>query len=349
MNLISILIGLAISALLLASATQWLMLTKKTFQLHRNEVIFLDVNQNALQYFLRDIQAGGYRGRRSADPSFPLYRTYSQWNEDLDYFHFDRTVFGFLAHPGVCYKKMPVSACKRIKENSPVLIIYNVAQKINPLSKAMKHKDEPLTVPLNHGIHNHALVLISDGQQGDLFIATRLQDSTIFHDGILRVNQSSSLSKAYSEQAEVVELQTVAYYLGIPERFEKKKLNADNHSDNKAIYALFRDDFLQKAQEIIAGVSHVDFEYALQSPMSAVIRYQKPDDIPEKDWGLVRGLRITLTLENAKTCSFEIAIRNRVSSYFNIGFINPYLLAWDPYGNAKLAYLSKNQSFFFGT
>ncbi len=346
MNIISILMGLALSALLIASAMQGVMIAKKTFQAHRSQMHFLDTGQSAIRYFMRDVQAGGYRGCRSADPSFPLTKHYSDWNKAFGYFRQDRVVFGFIASPGTCYRKIPISACKRIKENSPVLIIYQVAQKINPLIQSMKKADDPLVLPMHHGIHNGALVLISDAYQGDMFIANRVQGPILFHEKILGFNNNGSLSKAYSTKAEVVELQTVAYYVGKPERFLHMNLNQP--ISNKTSFALFRDDYLQNAQEIIAGVTHVEFEYALQKTAGGNIQYYKSEDILEEHWPLVSSLRIHLTMENQKSWSFEIALRNRIIPYFNLSAIDSHFMDFYSYGNAKHAYLSKNETFFQG-
>jgi Tfp pilus assembly protein PilW len=339
MNLISILMGLGLSIILIASATQWVMIAKKTFQQYQQQALYLDIGQSALQYFLRDIHASGYRGPRSQDASFPLNKIVSEFSKDKAYLRFDRSVYGFFSSPGSCYKKMPEVSCKRVKENSPVLIIYNVAQKMNVMLQAAKSSEENLRLSPNHGIHQGALVLIADGYQGDLFIANLVQGSVIHHDKMLNVNQSANFSKVYSAAAEVVELQTVAYYLGTPERFQK-----NNPANRKNVsYALFRDDFLQNAQEIMAGVSDVEFEYSLQDPESGEIRYQKAQYISERDWPLVRSLRVFLSMEDKKNWAFEVAIRNRISPPINFGYANHRILAWNSHGNARHALISKNE------
>lgn len=344
MNLISVLMGISIGALLLTSVTQWVMLSKKTFLMHRSQVHFLDAGQTVMQYLLRDIHRAGYRGCRSSDLSFPLNKGYSDWNKDFGYLSENQTVFGFFASPGVCYGKMPVTACKRIKENSAVLIVYHVAQRINPLLSAMKKTNDPLMLNAQHGIHKGALVLISDGYQGDFFIANRIQEGFIFHENRIGLNKSDALSKAYAKEAEVVELQTVAYYLGIPERFSKTDY-LNKHSKNiKPYFSLFRDDFLQSAQEIITGVRDVEFEYAIQIPSDGQLRYYKPEAISSENWPLVQAVRIHLELEGKQTFSFEIALRNRLLTYSYVDFFNTYFLAGHTYGNAKHAYLSKNES-----
>lgn len=361
MNLISILMGIGVGAILMVSVTQWAFISKQTFQQHQNQMHFLDAGQTAIHYFLRDIQAAGYRGSRSMDISFPINKLYSDWNKEFDYFSDDKTVFGFFASPGACYRKMPHSACKRMKENSPVLIVYQVPQKINPLLTFMKRADEPLILKPQHGIRKGSMVLISDGYQGDLFIANRIQGSMVFHEKRIGLNKSECFSKAYRENAEVVELQTVAYYLGIPERFENvqyrnsnkntsmnmnRNKNKNMNKDNEIHYSLFRDDFLQNAQEIITGVSHVEFEYALQNKEEGSISYYHSENIPDHQWPLVQSVRIHLTLENQQKWDFEVALRNRIFPDIHFGSIDAEFLACHTYGNTKHASSYKGKFFF---
>lgn len=361
MNLVSLLIGIGLSSLLIAASAEWFCIAKQAFRSHQSQIQAFDAVERGMMNFVRDIQSGGYRGTRSADPGFPINKLYSDVNPDYDYFREDRTVFGFIAKPGECYRKMPLSACQRVKENTPVLIVYHVAQKMNPLVLAMKNASAPLVLPADHGIHTNALVLITDAHQGDLWIANRIQNALVFHEHILKKNQSPSFSKAYSTEAEVVELQTVAYYLARPERFQEQNFQVRNfqqqnfqeqnaHHMHQNNFALFRDDFLQNAQELIPGVSHVEFEYGLQNPANKEIEYHKPEAMSEKDWAGVLVVRIHLGLEDAKIhhkiWTFDIALRNGIRPYFGFNLVDPVILDWDPYGNPKLADSSGHRKFF---
>lgn len=316
MNLISLLITSCISSVLIICNLQWFQTTKKLSVAELQAIKEFETIHKTQQFFKQDIQSSGYRGCRSTDLSFPLNRVFYEQNPDYQFLRFDIPVFGFVASSGACRGKLPDITCQRIKENSEVLILYNVAQKFSGLKKAMSAPDEAITVSQKPQIWKNALTLISDCTQGDLFIASQVTGNQIFHDRIVEKNKSDALSKAYGTDAIVGEIQTVAYYLSARHTIstsssDKNSTSPNQDSENKSLYGLYRDDLLHHADEISRDISEIKFEFAVFPGENKPLEYKKSSELQAQDWPHVQAVRITLTSSNNKVWIHEIAIRNR--------------------------------------
>jgi len=315
MSLINVLFGMLLGSLVVAGVTQWYVVAKKFFLLQAKHFDSLEMGRVSFHYLQRDLQSAGYRGCRTNDETFPVNHIYSPLNRKFQFFNFNQAVFGFIASPGACYGKMPDISCKRIKKNTPVLIIYNVPQKINRLVNDLKFAEDAISLPHNHGIHENSLVLINDCHHGDLFIANRVETTKIYHNKIINVNESDALSRGYvNKNAVVVELQTIAYYLGVPERYEKEHhKNLDIAQVNAA---LFRDDLLQQAQEIVSDVSDLMFEFGIKTSRDDKdkMSYRTLTQMREHDWPCVQLVRVTIVDTNKQRWIYEISLRNRCSA-----------------------------------
>lgn len=330
MQLINICIGFLLSTLVMMGVIHWYQISHKVYEKQKIAAEHLNNINTTLQFLKRDIQGAGYRGCRSQDPTFPIYRIYNQNNPHYRFFRFDRAAFAFKASPGACYGKMPESACQRVRENSIVLILYNIPQKFNYLKEAMKSAEEDIIVDSKVELWNNSLALISDCSQGDVFIATEVLGNKILHENIAKVNISRSLSKAYDTTAEIVELQTIAYYIGSIEHPEKRKnlkhLNSRNKMESEPIYALFRDDFIHHSDELIPNIDEMGIEIGLtdktmDKPTDKTsdktkdknrvdLNYKLPDNIEEGEWGKARTIRITFIDDHNRRWTHEIALRN---------------------------------------
>jgi Tfp pilus assembly protein PilW len=284
--------------------------------LHRQQQVFRQIQTGslALSYLIRDIENAGYRGCRSRDNAFPFYRQDSEFHSAYAFLRFDRAVSGFFAKAGACYGKLPESSCKRLKRDSSVLILYNIAQPTYRLKKPLADTRSSIEVDRKIHIPKNALVLISDCKQADVFIANRLVKDQIFHEKILEVNRNEHLSKTYDQDAEVLELQTVAYYVGVPERFKKKV--------PPPYYSLFRDDFIHQAVEVVTHINALEILYGLYHPETGRFIYLSAEALKENDWTLVQSVKITLVsldsvTQHKKTWKAEIILRNRIHPHIS--------------------------------
>lgn len=328
MNLVNILISLCISLLVTSGTFQWYCIVKKNWEKNEKQKIDPEIQQILFQFYQQDIQTAGYQGCRTRDKSFPLYKIYSDYTAEYRYFNFDHTIFSFLATPGSCFGRMPNTACERILENTPVLILYNVPKGLTQLKHPLRTLSDPLMLKNYPQIQEKSLVLISDCQQGDLFIASKIEGATLHHKKMLGMNSTGELSKLYGEKgrmAEVAELQTVAYYLGKPERLTDS-------------YSLYRDDFLHPAQEVATGIVEIQLSFgimvknvnakiedsnentkiqslkenikpSLRENTQSTLVYKTANEI--QNWDEVKSVHIQITTETGKIWQTHVTPRNR--------------------------------------
>ena len=137
--------------------------------------------------------------------------------------------------------------------------------------------------------------------------------NSIYHEKSPFKNTRDDFSKAYTEEARVVELQTVAYYLGLASRQNSKT----------PIYALYRDDLFHGAVEVLEGIADFQVEYFLKTKEFAG-EYRKADAIPLQEWSNILGIRIKVKTSENKNWEYEFAIRNRHCISVNFGFVDPH-------------------------
>lgn len=325
MQFINIMLSMLLTLIITSTVFIGFQGVKKAFEQSQIYLKNQEIHAIITQYIKTDVQSAGYRGCLGRDPAFPLYRCYSSYSPEYRLLKGEQTVFGFQTSKEDCLAKMPQTACERVAAESPVLILYRVPRKIMKLTKPQKHAEDPISVS-EAFLQKKSLALISDCQQGDFFIATDIQENAgeaqILHQKILGLNETPVFSKCYNENAEVVELQTVAYYLATPERLRHtlkhtKDINTLNKVKllNTPKLSLFRDDFLHAAEEIITDIIALDFSYGVLkggSSKQAEIIYKSAEQI--QDWHKVLSLRVNITTEYEEHWEIEFAFRNRLDS-----------------------------------
>ena len=135
-----------------------------------------------------------------------------------------------------------------------------------------------------------------------------MEDQVIDHDYVIGINTRAELSKLYEKSAEVTELKTVAYYLASPKRGKKSDWITQT---GKPIYALYRDDFVHDAQEIISGLVTWDLQYGLFVENLCSLKYKDSTEIKETEWENIRSVRIKIKTENEQDWEYTTAVRNR--------------------------------------
>ncbi|HEV2524352.1 MAG TPA: PilW family protein [Gammaproteobacteria bacterium] len=249
----------------------------------------MDIGRTLFQFIRHDLQSSGYRGCRTQDHNFPIRRNFEKNGIPYKFLKTDRAVFGFEATTGVCQQHIPRKFCDSLRKNSDVLVIYNIPQKVNFLKHSMVNPDDAIFIQAGGRIQKNAMVLISDVQQGDFFIANDVENEKIFHQ--LGANSTLLLSKCYQQDAEVTELQTIAYYLGSHHR----------SSALRGTYSLFRSDIRQKAEEIVEGIVDFSVEYGFFESSDASFdgapekfQYYAAAEVKPEQWALVRMVRLKI-------------------------------------------------------
>ncbi|HQZ87827.1 MAG TPA: PilW family protein [Gammaproteobacteria bacterium] len=322
---------MTLGLVILVAAMQWYHVSKISHFAEKNKKEILDIGRTLFQFIRHDLQSSGYRGCRTQDSNFPIRRNFEKNGIPYKFLKTDRAVFGFEAAAGVCQQHIPQKICDSLRENSDVLVIYNIPQKVNFLKHSMVKSDDALFIQAGGRIQKNAMVLISDVQQGDFFIANDVENEKIFHQ--LGANSTFLLSKSYKQDAEVTELQTIAYYLGIPDR----------SSALRGTYSLFRSDIRQKSEEIVEGIVDFSVEYGFFESSdtslegtSEKFQYYAAAEVKPEQWALVRMVRLKIEtkgetyhgISQKNHCwEYAFAIRNghRVSSGIGVAISDiPY-------------------------
>lgn len=320
-SLVNVLVSMTLGLVILVIAMQWYQVVKKTNFLQKNHKETLDIGRTVFQFIRHDLQSSGYRGCRTMDQNFPIRRNFEENGVPFQFLRTDRAVFGFQAVVGECQRHIPQKFCDRLKKNTDVLVIYNVPQKINSLKAPMAKLDDAIVVQEGKTIQKNAMVLISDALQGDFFIANDVISEKIFHQ--LGDNSTALLSKCYTTDAEVTELQTLVYYLGVPDR----------PTARLGTYSLFRSDIRQKAEEIVEGVVDFSVEYGFFEPIAG-FQYYVASEVKSEQWALIRMVRLKIEVKgemcygvSQKNHSWEytFAIRNGHRVNASSGIVKCYL------------------------
>jgi len=277
---------MALGMIVILGAIHWHQILKKTLMIQKEKRRDLHAGRTVFQFFMNDLENSGYRGCRTLDDNFPVHRLFVNFASPMCFFRMDRKVFGFHATSGNCLNKMPKKVCKRVKENSDVLVIYNIPQAIHFLKRNMKRTNEVLYVEGEHHIRRGSVVLISDCLQGELFIAEETEAGSIFHRKTIQTNFTDSFSKLYQKGAEITELQTVAYYLGVTVR-----------EGRLGTYSLYRDDLLHEAEEILDKI--VDFQVRFGVLVSPdVFQYKDVSEIRDDQWSMIKTVYVRVKVAN---------------------------------------------------
>lgn len=310
---------MTIGLIILAAAMHWYQIVKIRMLKENNQRQVLDIGGTVFQFIRRDLNACGYKGCRTNDQNYPLRRHFGDIGNPHQYLRTDRAVFGFSAETGVCQQYIPPQFCHHIKTDSDVLIIYNIPQKILTLKESMLEPEDALQVAQAKQIKENAMVLISDAHQGDVFIASAVENDKIKHQLGGNLNDTLNLSKSYRQGAEITELQTVVYYIGISER-----PTADSRS-----YALFRSDIRKKPREIVTGIVDFSVEYGFWDPAHEShpgFQYYQASLIKPEQWAFVRMVRLKIETKgevyhgvSQKNRHWEYAFAIRNGHRINVG------------------------------
>ena len=258
-------------------------------------------NREIVQFLGNDLRLSGYLGPRTRDSSCPVYRQFDPSTHA--WLRQEPAVFGCESIER-CAVSLGAGAKARLKAHSPIIIIYNIPKAIQRLSQAMDGPSGVIKVEHPTTVRAGSVVLVSDGLSSDFFIASAVQGHTLFHAQTPYTNRSPFLSKAYPKGSEVVELQTVAYYLGLPPRSSK----------GPNTFSLYRDDQCHEVEELTEGIVGMKLEYAVLEPVKG-LRFATADQLLEKDWPWVSGVRLHIDFHQRPSGRYDFAIRNGPRAY----------------------------------
>jgi len=257
----------------------------------------LSVSRAIAQHLGQDIRFCGYIGPRTLDASYPVRSTLYKSIMPYSIFSAEKAIFGFRSDLNVCLRYLPLSTCKRMKVGSDVILLHNIPKHCVGIAEFSQKRPHRLQTQTPTSIQEGSVCLVANAYGADVFVATLVDQNYIVHDKQVRRNGSGVLSQRYGQEAFVCELQTVAYYLGVPDRFDGQ-------------YALYRDHVFQPAQELADGLQSIHAQYGV-FVQSNQIEFREASHMTEKDWPWVQTVRLQFKTQKGETYHYEFSIRNR--------------------------------------
>lgn len=294
---IELCIGLVVSVgVLMIGMQAYLTLKKQTV---KQEEVYqeLSISRTVAQHLGQDVRFSGYVGPRTLDVSYPVRNTLYKAIMPYSIFSPEKVIFGFRADLNTCLRYLPSSACKRMKVGSDVVLLHNIPKHCVKVAESTQKYSHSLQTHNPTSIQEGSVCLVANAYGADVFVATLVDKDRIVHDKQVRRNHSGDLSQRYGQEALVCELQTVAYYLGVPDRFDGQ-------------YALYRDHVFQEAQELAEGLHSFNAQYGV-FVKSNRIEFREASRMTEQDWPWVQTVRIEFKTQRGETYQYEFSIRNR--------------------------------------
>ena len=193
-------------------------------------------------YLRQDIQSAGYRGYSSCDNNLLDLNHIKNWPNTLAA---EPIVFTRAITPDVHIRDLPEKIAHKIlqqklKYNSSILFIKDVPKAIYKLATPMLDPCAALQVHNATELNDGAWAAIADVNVIERFVVSKIiAGKYIYHQ--LPENNTQCLQNTYTDAAEIIALQWVAYYLA-------------KESINDTTYTLYRDDLNNNAEGLIDGV-----------------------------------------------------------------------------------------------
>lgn len=205
--------------------------------------------------------------------------------------------------------------------NSDVLVIRRGSDETHKVQPPyMSTPDAALQLDVGNGLLVNDIVIVSDCQNADMFQITGPTDpdtgGTLNHDvgGVSQGpgNATRDLSRTYDEEAEILKLETLVYYIG----------RQNNDPSNPP--ALFRKRLRQGvlvSEELVEGVESMQIVYGEDTNNDAAADiYSKADTVT--DWTKIVTLRTALLVRTPMNVDAEIDRNTYVLGGTSLGPFN---------------------------
>ena len=136
-SLISLLLSLSLGLLITEAVIRWHQVLKHSFAIAKIKRQDLEIGRTVFQFVSSDIKLSGYRGFRTLDQNFPIKTNIIRHKAPYGFYRYDIPVFGFRSVVGQCASYLPERSCARVKENTDVILIFNIPRQIDSLQRPM--------------------------------------------------------------------------------------------------------------------------------------------------------------------------------------------------------------------
>lgn len=188
----------------------------------------------------------------------------------------------------------PYLPLAHVAPQTDVIMLQFLSPKNSLLKQSMQTNTSRIVLAQNVTVSTNAIALISDCQHADIFMVEHRSDNNF---------SPPPLSHIYETNARFGVANSQFYFIRKTER---------NYFEKMPIYALYREDALQNATELVAGINQLHIEYSSEGEIFVSAK-------KIEDWNSVKKIKINFISEAALqnkiiSHSFELIIllRNRL-------------------------------------
>lgn len=167
----------------------------------------------------------------------------------------DQPLLGYQSTGDSWSPALPTTIAGKVVAGNDVLVIQKAASGSVHLSTDMDSASDPIDVYNKMTLLAGDMLLISDCENADLFVAgTSTNNTLITHPS--GDNTTASLSKSYQNDAEVIHYQWVAFFV---------KDSGRTNAAGQPLYSLVQQDITGNETELADGIEQLRFTYGVDS------------------------------------------------------------------------------------
>lgn len=291
-SVVEIMVAMALSLLLLGGVIAIFASSRVSYETNDKISRIQENGRFALDQIVRDIRAAGYVGCARA----PTYVSSSLNNADQLHWNFlEGPVRGFQATGEETWSpELDLSLEGRTASGSDVLVLRVPRRDAEPLRIAanMTSSTDSIEVAGTRGLAAGDIALAYSCEAQAYFQVTAFGGGVIDHadTGGTPGNVSADINYTFRENAEVIAVHTVAYYVG--------PSTADPNPDDTHIpTSLIRYTAAGGVEELVEGVEQMQLEFGVDTNGDSVVdSYQTADNVT--NWGNVFSVRVGLLVHS---------------------------------------------------
>lgn len=253
----------------------------------------------ALETLARDLRMAGYIGCEAIDDITPTSKAITATPVNLtaatSLFGMERPSANAWSPAASVYSGTTLAAAfytdlANARAGSDVVVVQRMENPFN-LSTNMASANSSLSITTTGGgFADDQIMMITDCETSDIFRATGVTATTIGHaasSGGQNKNTSDALSKVYSSDAQVMQLEQRAYFVQDTGR---------NNAQGEDVFALFRRDFNGNVVELFEGVEFLQMSYGEDTDADGVANRYVPASAAGLNFANVVSVRVGLLM-----------------------------------------------------
>ncbi len=282
---------MTLGGLLLATAGAVYLTNKTTFKVQDSLARLQENARYAVHFLNKEIRMAGYQGC----PNSTLVNMTNVVINPSPALVFDKPIYGYDGLSASFSPALPTNLSGKAVANSDVIEIRRASRTNVQLRADMVQKNNPVLVYDRLGIVAGEVVMISNCNLGDIFIAGGNTNATaITH--TTSNNTTNDLSTAYKAGAYVMRFVYFAFYV---------KDTGRKNTNNQPIYALVRQDLSGNEIELVEGIERMKVTYGVDTNDDyAADTFQTATEVNNSNnWDNVISLRINLLFATTENVS----------------------------------------------